>query len=105
MEERTENLMTWIEDTFEGASLKDLHQGYIHYQIKDGALTWANLFGTLERAKKQYYIEDYSVSQTTLEQVFINFARSQRSPTEVNVSCGAQCMGLMRCCCQCKCCS
>ena len=65
MEERTENLMTWIEDTFEGASLQDLHQGYIHYQIKDGALTWANLFGTLERAKKQYYIEDYSVSQTT----------------------------------------
>ena len=105
MEERTENLMTWIEDTFEGASLKDLHQGYIHYQIKDGTLTWANLFGTLERAKKQYYIEDYSVSQTTLEQVFINFARSQRPPTEVNVSCGAQCMGLLRCCCQCKCCS
>lgn len=104
VEDRTDALMAWVEKTFEGASLRDLHQGYIHYQIKDKNLTWAKLFGTLERAKGPYHIEDYSVSQTTLEQVFINFARSQRPPTEIGVSCGARCSGCLRFCCTCKCC-
>ena len=50
----------------------------VHYHITDTKLTWAQVFGTMERAKSQYGIEDYSVSQTTLEQVFLNFARTQR---------------------------
>jgi len=45
-------------------------------------LTWARIFGTMERAKKEYDIDDYSVSQTSLEQVFINFARAQHSERE-----------------------
>ncbi len=104
IEDRTDELMAWVEATFAEAALRDLHQGYIHYQIKDSRITWATLFGTLEKAKKQFHIEDYSVSQTTLEQVFINFARSQRPPTEVGVSCMTKCTGCLRFCCTCKCC-
>jgi len=72
-------LKQYIETTFPGSLLKDEHQGYIHYQLKAGEdKTWANLFGIMERAKQQYNIEDYSISQTTLEQVFLNFTRAQR---------------------------
>jgi len=45
----------------------------------------------MERAKKLYDIDDYSVSQTSLEQVFINFARAQHTEREVGLSCAARC--------------
>ncbi|XP_002739960.1 phospholipid-transporting ATPase ABCA3-like [Saccoglossus kowalevskii] len=75
-------LKRFIEQTFKGSKLKDEHQGLVHYHIQDESLTWAKVFGIMERAKTEYNIEDYSVSQTTLEQVFINFVRSQRDVDE-----------------------
>ena len=71
-------LMDFIENTWPGSLLKDMHPGLMVYQIK--GTTWASVFGTMERAKEKYNIEDYSVSQTTLEQVFLNFARVQEPP-------------------------
>jgi len=50
-----------------------------------------------------YDIDDYSVSQTTLEQVFISFARMQREPQEIkSKSCIRACCC---CCCDGGCCS
>lgn len=72
-------LKQFIEGTFPGSVLKDEHQGMVHYHIRDTSVSWAQLFGTIERVKMNYNIEDYSVSQTTLEQVFLNFARGQRA--------------------------
>jgi len=60
-------------------------------QVPSEQLTWARVFGTMERAKKEYDIDDYSVSQTSLEQVFINFARAQHSEREVDLTCAARC--------------
>lgn len=74
----TSLLKHFIEQTFRGSILKDEHQSYVHYQLTDRSKTWANLFGYMEKAKHEYNIEDYSISQTTLEQVFLNFTRSQR---------------------------
>ncbi|XP_071508675.1 phospholipid-transporting ATPase ABCA3-like [Diadema antillarum] len=71
-------LKEFILREFPGSKLKDEHQGMVHYHITDPALTWARIFGTMEKAKATFGIEDYSVSQTTLEQVFVNFARLQR---------------------------
>ena len=73
----TTSLKNFIESTFPGSLLKDEHQGYVHYQLKTEE-KWSKLFGIMERAKEQYNVEDYSISQTTLEQVFLNFTREQR---------------------------
>lgn len=35
------------------------------------------VFGALEKAKEKYRLEDYSVSQISLEQVFMSFTRFQ----------------------------
>ncbi|KAF7698247.1 phospholipid-transporting ATPase ABCA3 [Silurus meridionalis] len=67
----------FIESTFPGSLLKDEHQGMVHYHLTDKALTWAQVFGTLEAAKEKYSIEDYCVSQISLEQVFLSFAQFQ----------------------------
>ena len=52
-----------------GAQLKDYHQGLVHYQLPASGLTWASIFSRMEEAKNTYHIEDYSVGQTSLEQV------------------------------------
>ena len=56
-------------------------------------LSWSYVFGQIERAKHRLDIEDYSVSQTTLEQVFISFARMQRPPQDFPSAtcCGCRC--------------
>ena len=95
-------LMRYIEDKFPGCVLKDVHQGQVHYHITDTSLKWAHIFGTMERAKSTFNIENYSVSQTTLEQVFINFARAQIPPREPrNGCCHGSCFPV-HCCLCCK---
>ena len=61
---------------------------FSQYHIDKGDLTWATVFKKLEENKEQLCIEDYSVSQTTLEQVFINFARAQVPPDDEKPSLG-----------------
>lgn len=41
------------------------------YQIVSESMQWSYVFGALEGSKQQLGIIDYSVSQTTLEQVYI----------------------------------
>ena len=74
----TTELKKFIERSFPGSVLKDEHEGFIHYQLKDSQNSWARVFAILGQAKDEFHIEDYSVSQTTLEQVFLNFARYQK---------------------------
>lgn len=94
-------LMKFLQTNFPNGEIKDIHQGMVHYHVKDTKLTWAKIFGLMEQAKVTFNIEDYSVSQTTLEQVFINFARSQIPPKETNLGCCQKCSvlcGLCVCC-------
>ena len=42
-------------------------------------LTWSKVFEVMEAAKSNGDVEDYLLSQTTLEKVFLNFAKYQRS--------------------------
>ncbi|KAK3091888.1 hypothetical protein FSP39_023469 [Pinctada imbricata] len=93
-----EPIMKFISEQFPYSELKDLHQGMVIYHIKDTTLSWARIFGLMEKAKDEFNIEDYLISQTTLEQVFINFARAQIPPTEVKNGC---CKGCFSMCCGC----
>ncbi|XP_034781951.2 phospholipid-transporting ATPase ABCA3-like [Acipenser ruthenus] len=76
-EQDLQHLKDFIESTFHESVLKDEHQGMVHYHLTDTTLTWAQVFGTMEAAKEKYGIEDYCVSQISLEQVFLSFAQFQ----------------------------
>jgi hypothetical protein len=56
-------------------------QGLISFHIADPSVTWKTLFATMEELKnlKPNLVDDYSVGETTLEQIFLAFARSQRA--------------------------
>ncbi|XP_071785236.1 phospholipid-transporting ATPase ABCA3-like isoform X1 [Asterias amurensis] len=69
----------FVQSVFAGSILLEEHQSLLHYQVDNEQLSWSYIFGTLEESREGLGIEDYSVSQTTLEQVFINFAKEQHS--------------------------
>lgn len=58
--------------------LKDYHQSLMHYHVTDPAERWSNLFTQMSKLNEKYDLEDYFVSDTTLEQIFIMFARHQQ---------------------------
>ncbi|XP_045141968.1 ATP-binding cassette sub-family A member 17-like [Echinops telfairi] len=63
--------------TFPGSILEDEHQGLVHYHLPAQGFSWAKMFGTLERAREKFQLDDYVVSQVSLEDVFLSLA----SPT------------------------
>uniref|UniRef100_A0A8C0H865 ATP binding cassette subfamily A member 3 n=1 Tax=Chelonoidis abingdonii TaxID=106734 RepID=A0A8C0H865_CHEAB len=72
----------FVEKMFPGRVLKHEHQGMVHYHLTNKNLSWAQVFGELERAKEKFHVEDYSVSQISLEQVFMSFTRFQHCTEE-----------------------
>nr|AIN44094.1 ATP-binding cassete sub-family A member 3-like protein [Laodelphax striatellus] len=53
--------------------------GTLQYHIKNTGIAWSQLFKTMDDLKNQFnIIEDYTISETTLEQVFISFAKEDR---------------------------
>ncbi|XP_033096938.1 ATP-binding cassette sub-family A member 2-like isoform X2 [Anneissia japonica] len=89
---------------FSDAELKDEHHNMLQYGIMLSNTSLSELFSRLESMKGVLQIEDYSVSQTTLDNVFINFAKEQMgqlddfvdSSKELNVDSSLQLQNLMR---------
>jgi ATP-binding cassette subfamily A (ABC1) protein 3 len=68
---------------FDSCSVTDEHMDYVHFHVANPETSWSHLFGTMELIKKENNIvQDYSVSETTLEQIFLGFARSEET-TEI----------------------
>merc|ERR1711916_356112 len=72
-------LKAFMESTFSRLELQEEHHGQIQFQVSDPDMTLGRIFGSLEAQREPLNIEDYSVSQTTLEEVFLNFARKEGS--------------------------
>jgi hypothetical protein len=49
----------------------------LHYHVTDPTKRWSELFSVMEELKQKHSgtLEDYTISETTLEQVFLSFAR------------------------------
>ncbi|KAK3796087.1 hypothetical protein RRG08_044081 [Elysia crispata] len=90
-------VIDFISENFPGAKVFDDHQGYIHFQVPDAGVKLAQVFSLMESSKANLNVQDYSVHQTTLEQIFLTFTRSQVPPKEDK---SRSCM-TKACCCLC----
>ncbi|CAL2043976.1 unnamed protein product [Caenorhabditis brenneri] len=70
-----EKTKSMIQQTFRGCVLKEEHILQLNYDIPRDGDSWSRLFEKLETVSTQLNWDDYSLSQTTLEQVFIEFSR------------------------------
>uniref|UniRef100_A0A2A4K545 ABC transporter domain-containing protein n=1 Tax=Heliothis virescens TaxID=7102 RepID=A0A2A4K545_HELVI len=69
-----------LHDKF-NCTLKDEHKTMLHYHINE-TMRYSDLFAQLEAMRAEFpsLIEDYSVTETTLEEVFLSFAKEHASP-------------------------
>lgn len=59
----------YIKSCFPGIELKERHHNVLHYQLPTRACSLAHVFSVLSSSRKELRIAEYSVSQTTLDQV------------------------------------
>nr|CAB3219611.1 ATP-binding cassette sub-family A member 3-like [Phallusia mammillata] len=76
-----------MDTKFPGCTLKDEHPGLLTYHVPQCLsgkiqLKLSEVFKVMESIKQQLNLYDYTVSQTTLEQVFLSLVRWQREATD-----------------------
>jgi len=75
-------IQSFMEEQFNNCILKEKHHNVIQYQIPSSEnMSLSLIFDTMEKVFEELEIEDYSVSQTSLDNVFVNFAKDQRDVT------------------------
>ncbi|KAL1501623.1 hypothetical protein ABEB36_006920 [Hypothenemus hampei] len=69
-------LKTHLKSIFPTGEFRDEHQGLLHFYIKSVDKKWAQLFRQFEELKAESdLIEDYSISEASLEDVFLAIAK------------------------------
>ena len=59
----------FVQDTFPGSVLKEKHHNTLQYQLPHSEGALATIFSQFTTHQERLAVEDYSVSQTTLDQV------------------------------------
>jgi ATP-binding cassette subfamily A (ABC1) protein 1 len=83
-EQRFETLLTFLESHFGNVEVLERQNDSCRFKIRgeggaDSRLNLANVFEAIENSKSTLGVREYSVSQTTLEQIFNTFASQQDS--------------------------
>ncbi|KAG1680694.1 ATP-binding cassette sub-family A member 1 [Nymphon striatum] len=81
-------VISFVNSTFQGAILKEQHHNQLQFQLPTAGVTLSEMFHNLEESRESLNILDYSLSQTTLDQVFINFAKMQKDISEEEYATG-----------------
>uniref|UniRef100_A0A8C9DPX7 ABC transporter domain-containing protein n=1 Tax=Prolemur simus TaxID=1328070 RepID=A0A8C9DPX7_PROSS len=81
-EDKVEEFKEFIKTTFPGNIHWD-YEGIIGYYIPSKQIHWGKVFRVLEEAKVLFNLEDYSVHQITLEQIFLTFANIDKMENDL----------------------
>ncbi|OQR66154.1 ATP-binding cassette sub-family A member 1-like [Tropilaelaps mercedesae] len=80
-EHQASRVVKLLEHSFPGhVQLHDHHQSSLHFHVTNPLLRWDVLFQRVADIDRKIGFEDAFVSDTTLEQIFISFAKTQRDP-------------------------
>ena len=71
--------MVFVAQTFPNTILRERHFNMLEYQMPSASVSLAKIFGTFDDNKQRFRIEDYSVSQTTLDQASFHIVGMQRA--------------------------
>ncbi|KAI4587779.1 hypothetical protein MJG53_005566 [Ovis ammon polii x Ovis aries] len=80
--QNVKDVVRFFNRNFPEAVLKERHHTKAQYQLKSAHISLAQVFSKMEQVVGVLGVEDYSVSQTTLDNVFVNFAKKQSDNLE-----------------------
>lgn len=75
---KLESAISWIKSVIPGSEAEEWHGSHCKLKIPKEAMSLSKLFAILEENKHQQFIEEYGVSQASLEQVFVSLAKNQK---------------------------
>ena len=75
-------LLIFMEEEFPGCVMREWQGNKVRYEVphigkENEPLKLSTMFGELTRQKKELGLQEYSLSQTSLEQIFNKFASQQ----------------------------
>nr|CAI5826036.1 unnamed protein product [Callosobruchus analis] len=72
------SIQKYIKDNLPMAQLSERHEEILTYNITGTEVQWSKVFGVLEAGKRNIKdIEDFSLAQKSLEQVFLSFVKNK----------------------------
>ncbi|VEN51862.1 unnamed protein product, partial [Callosobruchus maculatus] len=78
-ESSVNNVEKYVSDNLPSAKLSEKHQEMLTYKITGVEIPWSKIFSILEGAKRNIKdVEDYSLQQSSLEQVFLSFTKQAK---------------------------
>jgi len=81
LENRALRAETFVNNNFKGTILRERQSGKARFEFPAQDMALGQMFGLLEDNREALYIQEYSLSQTTLEQIFNFFASQQEEET------------------------
>lgn len=84
----------FVQQTFPGSVLKEKHHNTLQYQLPHTQGALANIFGQFTSHQQRLSVEDYSVSQTTLDQVRPPWLHEE---TTITNDTGIKCASIIQC--------
>ncbi len=76
-EKYAENLFQFMHLNFPFSLIQESHKNLFEYILPFETTKLSDIFGKIEKNRSNLNIKDYSVNQTTLDQIFVNFAKTQ----------------------------
>lgn len=73
-----------VKKQFPSCVLKEKHFSQLLYSFPSKGVLLSEIFLFLMASRQKYNIEDYSVSQTTLDEVFVSFAQKDNKKEPKN---------------------
>jgi len=105
--EREDPVQAFMHEQFPNALLLEQHGSKYHYELstEDSHDTHqlATIFSVLQEHKEDLRIEDYSVSQPTLEQIFLKLTKQETEDDDAHLR-KSKCRCYTCCCCFTCCC-
>ncbi len=95
---RIKKLIDFFQGTYKSAILRERQDAKVRYEVLSEGVTISSVFASIEENKDELKIDDYGVSQTSLEQVFNSFAAVAENDKKNTVD-GVQagCCGIRNC--------
>lgn len=75
---KSDDAVHLVKERFPKAILKEKHLSQLQFQLPAKGVVLSDVFKFVVKIQSPLIVEDYSLSQTTLDEVFIAFAKQQR---------------------------
>ncbi len=84
-ESQSDRLLKFMSTSFPSSQINETHRNLFEFILPFSDNKLSKVFGLIEKHRESLNIKDYSVSQSSLDQVFVNFAKEQNEEEFVDM--------------------